>query len=242
MTTTTPITIHILHVPGVDPDRDRIVRRIETAPGVQACVHPDPRRRGVMWNWTRALVCALNTDPSEQPWAYVVSDDAEPATPADHSPSWVEELREASAHAPDTAPFLGLTHFGGFGRRALDAGAAYGVGDNLVWGGGIAYRREELAEFLRWATAVAQRLNYPHDDTLVTAYAMRTGQTTALAARAIFDQPVTTSLLGHNTPIRRPYATIADAPTPEQEWSAQTTHKVRRAPDAETRRIAEEDA
>src|SRR5699024_9400245 len=117
-------------------------------------------------------------------------------------------------------------------------GAAYGIGPNLVWGGAIAYRRDVLPEFTRWASAVAQRTGYPHDDTLVVAYALKMNMPTAMTARAIFDQPITRSLLGHYTPIRRPYTTIADEGA---DWSEENTVRVNRSTGPGARRLAGED-
>ena len=226
----TDLTVHTLWVPGVDPLRDEIVARQQATPGVTVCLHTDPTRRGCMANWLTAVACVMRSEP--QPWEVILSDDADPA-----SPTWVEEMRSACEHAP--ARVLGLTHFGGFGERTLAKGTPYAVGRYWVWGGAIAYRRDFFEEMARWAMPVAQRTGYKHDDALVEAFALRNDEPTALAARAIFDQPVKTSLLGHNTPIRSPNTTIRDAGPPWDHEPRST--RMSRQIDDEIRMMAREE-
>lgn len=202
-----PPRVHILHVPGADPLRDAIVGKlVEQA---DACVHLDPERAGCMANWLRALACAHATD-QDLPWSVILSDDADPLR------GWQQHLERACNYSPE--PVLGLTHFGGYGQAALDKGAPYGVAACSVWGGAIAYHRQFLNGLARWAPRVVAETGYPHDDRLVASYALKTGAKCALAARAIFGQPVKKSLLGHNTPIRSPKTTIENCGGPA--WSA----------------------
>lgn len=198
-----PPKVHILHVPGADPQRDEIVQRLREQS--EACVHEDPERIGCMANWLRALGCAAENDTGYS-WSVILSDDADPL------PGWQQHLERACTHSPQ--PFLGLTHFGGYGEQALAKGAPYGVGQYLVWGGAIAYHRSVVRPLHEWATTVVERTGYEHDDCLIAAYALRRGVKCALAARAIFEQPVKKSLLGHNTPIRSPKTTIANSDGP----------------------------
>jgi len=231
----TDVHLHVLHVPGADPERDEIVARLRGTEGVSACVHEDPHRRGVMQNWLSAIVCAVKNDPADQPWAYVLSDDADPAMPPDSDPIWVDEMTAAAQYSP--APILGMTHFGKIGRDIYAKEAAYGVGRDVTWGGAIAYRRDILPDMVRWCLRVAQETGYPHDDRLVGAYAYRSGFKAAMCGRAIFGQPVKRSLLGHNTPIREPSSTIAEPPI--SDWSEGTVMNVSRSLDKKARELAE---
>lgn len=213
---------HVIWVPGADPDRDEIVARLRQQS--DACIHADPRRRGLMTTWLEALACAVD----DRPWAVILSDDADPL------PGWQQHLERACMNSP--APLLGLTHFGQYGRQALDKGAPYGVGANLLWGGAIAYHGSVLPGLLDWATRQVAETGYKHDDALVAAYALHFRLDTAVAARAIFGQPIKASLLGHNTPIRVPSTTILD---PGPPWSAlPRSARVHRAVDADIKRMA----
>lgn len=200
-----PPRVHILHVPGVDPDRDAIVAKLRDQ--ADACVHEDPDRIGCAPNWLRAMQCAVKTDIST--WSIVLSDDADPL------PGWQQHLERACKHSP--APVLGLTHFGGYGEKPIAAGAPYGVGPYLLWGGAIAYHVNILRPLTVWAARIIREHNYPHDDCLVAAFMLKSRHQTAMCARAIFGQPVKASLLNHNTPIRSPKTTILDAGPP---WSS----------------------
>jgi hypothetical protein len=201
--------IHVLHVPGADPQRDDIVAALrEQAPG-QVCVHADVERAGCMATWLAALACAAGPTANSD-WELILSDDADPL------PGWQAELAQALHYSP--APVLGLTHFGGYGRQALNKGAPYAVGSYLLWGGAAAYHRSLLPGLAEWAPRVVELTGYPHDDCLVAAYLHRVRLPVALAGRAIFDQPVERSLLGHHTPgPRRPATTIANRQGPP--WS-----------------------
>lgn len=198
------IPLHVLHVPGADPERDAIVALLVT---FGACVHTDPTRKGVMPIWLEALECA-SADTGR--WTAIVQDDADPL------PGWEAHLEDATSFSPE--PVLGLTHFGSYGLRALEKGVPYGIGRNLVWGGAVAYRQTIVRDLTAYARMIWEDLRYPHDDRLAAAYAMRIGRQTALAARAIFDQPIQASLLGHNTKVRRPATTIANSQGPA--WSS----------------------
>lgn len=198
-----PPKVHIIHVPGIDAQRDEIVAMLSEQ--AVACVHLDPQRDGCMANWLRALGCAAETD-NDLPWSVILSDDAYPL------PGWQQHLERACTYSPE--PVLGLTHFGGYGKAALEKGAPYGVGQYLVWGGAIAYHRSIVRPLVEWAVPVVKRTGYKHDDCLVAAFGLRSGFQCALTARALFDQPVKKSLLGHNTPIRTPSTTIANSVGP----------------------------
>lgn len=197
------IGMHTLHVPGADPARDEIVRiQQEKMPGLS--VHEDPERRGVMPTWLEALsAAALHTRAD---WTLIVQDDALPLD------GWAEHLEEALWFAPQ--PVVGLTHFGSYGAKALKRGAPYAVGKYLMWGGAIAYRQDFLRYLNVWAHRVYEQTGYPHDDCLVAVFAKKQGYETSITSRALFDQPVQQSLMGHNTLIRRPSTTIVNTPGP----------------------------
>ncbi len=198
-----PPRLHVMHVPGADPERDEIVKHLRRVG--DACVHEDPERQGVVATWIRCLHCAADHDQGS--WSFIVQDDAYPL------PGWQQHLERACTYSPQ--PVLGLTHFGAYGRRAIDKGCAYGEGLALIWGGAVAYHHSVLKGLAAFAVDLyatgAERKN---DDRIAAAYMLKTGRKTAMVARAIFDQPVQRSLIGHNTRIRRPATTIANSNGP----------------------------
>lgn len=197
-----PPLVHVLHVPGFDPARDETVSRL--ARDADVCVHPDPARVGVVHNWLGLLDCALRTCNAEgHEWAVQLNDDVAPCR------GWQQHLERATRWSP--APILGLTYFGGWGRRCLDHDppVPYAVGPDLAYGAAVAYHRTVLAGMREWAGRMVAHTAYPHDDTLVLAYAVRAQLPTALTARALFELPRHRSTMNHNTPVREPGATIA---------------------------------
>ena len=177
--------IHIIHVPGVNAQRDEIVARMREE--ADACVHEDPDRNGCMWNWLNAAECAAK---DTGPWSVILSDDAMPA-----HPDWKRHLTEAVMYSP--SPILGLTYFGSFTESAVKKGVPYIEGPHTIWGGGVAYQRRVLKPLAEWARIIYTLTGYQHDDRLVSAFALKSGYNTAVVTRAIFDQPVEESLLGH---------------------------------------------
>ncbi len=69
--------LHVIHVPGADLERDKIVAGL--CEQIETCVHLDPDRNGCMWNWLTAISCAADKD-KDQSWSVVLSDDALPVT------------------------------------------------------------------------------------------------------------------------------------------------------------------
>ena len=205
---------HTIHVPGVNPLRDEIVQMHRD--WFDGCIHEDPEQRGCMWNWLRAIRCAAINDKSE--WTLTLSDDALPLK------GWEDHLGPALANCPTDV--LGLTHFGGYGEGVLKKGKAYGVGRNLVWGGAMAIRTSVVKDLARMAHTFVAATGYKHDDDMVTLFQMHRGADSALASRAIFGQPVKESLLGHNTPIRTPNATIENSDGPE--WDPESVATLNR--------------
>jgi hypothetical protein len=197
------IRAHTLHVPGADAERDAIVAKQMADPDLDVVLHADPQRKGVMQNWLGALKAALDDD---QEWALILQDDADPL------PGWAEHFALATANSP--SPLLGLTHFGGYGSEVIRKGGAYGIGRVLIWGGASCIHRDHLLPLLRAALQFHQKTGYAHDDGAMALYGQWIGTGTAMTARALFDQPVQASLLGHNTKVRRPTATIANCDGP----------------------------
>lgn len=227
-----PPRLHVLHVPGADPERDRIV--VELSAQGDVCLHIDPDRGGVMGNWLRALSCSAVEDV-ELPWTLIVQDDAQPLR------GWQQHLERACAHSP--SPFLGLTHFGSYGQRVVDQGVPYGVGEGMIWGGAVAYHRSVVPGLLAWTASLYAETGYTEDDLAVCAYARRIDAIPAMTARAIFGQPVHRSLLSHRGTGRSPVATIetpgpswASHPrsvkTPSSEWSRSMSKIVHFEPSA----------
>lgn len=196
-----PPKLHVTYVPGVDSDRDRIVS-IQSEQ-TEVCLHEDPEREGCMANWLSALRCAAQNDVDHS-WSVILCDDALPLW------GWQQHLERACVNSPQ--PVLGLTHFGGYGTKAVDKKLPYVEGPCMLWGGAIAYNAAIRTELSQWAHHVNQTTGYPHDDRLIAAFMMKKRFETAMVARALFDQPVKKSLLGHNTPIRRPATTIENSP------------------------------
>ncbi|QNJ56040.1 glycosyltransferase [Microbacterium phage Rasputia] len=192
--------IHILHVPGADAHRDEVVATYAANPDIDVCVHADPERRGIMVNWLEAAQCALD-DAHAPKWSIIIQDDAV------GGPGWVRDVEEACWFSP--APVLGMSYFGKITESAFKRGYPYMVGPHLIWGAAVAYRRDFLEGLVPWAREVFERTEYQHDDRLISAYANKIGVDTALTVRAIFDQPVEKSTVGHaGGGERRPKITI----------------------------------
>lgn len=195
--------IHILHVPGADAHRDSIVadwrEKADASNGfVTVCVHEDPERRGIMANWLDAATCALEDQGN---WSVIIQDDAV------GGPGWQRAIEDACWYSP--APVLGMSHFGAITEPAFKKNVPYMVGPHLIWGAAVAYRRDFLEGLVPWARWVYETTEYQHDDRLISAYANKIGVDTALTVRAIFDQPVERSTVGHaGGGERRPNVTI----------------------------------
>lgn len=187
---------HILHVPFADPERDAIVRGY-LGSGVDVCVHEDRYRRGIMPNFLTALEHIVEDD---EQWGVILQDDNVGLG------DWDAHVRAATFHSP--AGVLCMTHFGMITATALARGIPYLLGPHLVWGGAVAFRRDFAGELLPWAQKIYAETGYPHDDRLVSAFANKLGIGTALTSRAIFDQPVEKSLVGHGGGNRRPSRTV----------------------------------
>ena len=198
--------VHVMTVPGADPERDRMVKTFVGSAG-GACVHEDPDRNGIMWNWRRALACAAEDGTD---WSVISSDDAEPL------PGWERHLPRALGFSP--RPLLGPLHFGYLGRRVAEEGYAYSVGTGFLWGGIIAYRTAVLPDLIEYTRRFLEiDPEYPHDDVIAGCFADRFHGKPAMTARAIFDHIPVKSLVGHPShegEMRRPSLTIREVGPP----------------------------
>lgn len=204
-------TVHTMHVPGADPERDKIVQR-QHAEFPDLCVHEDPIRRGILATWTEALKCAKATSSAE--WSLIIQDDAIPL------PGWEMVLPIALAHSP--SPVLSLCHFGDYGKRLAKHGTPYGTATHSVWGQAVAYHRSVLAELIELAEDVAALNSTTYnkwDDRLPGVLNLMKGHgTTAVTTRALFDHPHLKSTVGNaGNRYRHPGLTILD---PGPDWSA----------------------
>jgi hypothetical protein len=204
----TDFGMHVLHVPGVDANRDAITWTLHRAGAV---VHNDPDRQGLLPNWRRALDHAVRED---REWTVMLSDDAMPLI------GWKRHLDLALKHSPKG--LLSLCHFGSVGQQTARRGYAYATGHGCLWGIAIGIHRSALAGLPRFVEhALTVYPEYPHDDGLLSAYAEKATKdgTTAMTARAIFDHADVPTLMGHGGPRdrRRPLLTIAE---PGPAWTA----------------------
>lgn len=204
----TDIGLHVLHVPGVDAQRDAIVWQLRRA---GATIHQDRDRAGLMQNWRAALGHAVRLD---QEWTVMLADDALPLI------GWQRQLDMALTHSPKG--LLSLSHFGQVGKQTARRGHAYALGHGCLWGCAIAIHRSALLGLPRFVDhALTVYPDYPHDDGLLSAYAEKATRdgTTAMTARAIFDHADVPTLMGHGGPrdARRPHLTIAE---PGPAWTA----------------------
>lgn len=198
------LNLHILTVADAGDEREDIVASYLDLPypDVHVTVHVDEERRGIMWNWLQAAKVALEEDSnySDNKWSIILQDDAVPM------PGWRHALPEALWYSP--APVLGMSYFGKITDSAQKKNIPYLVGPHLIWGAAVAYRRDFLEGLVPFAQRVWDEYRYPHDDRLISAYANRIGVDTALTVRAIFDQPVEKSTVGHGGTNRRPLHTL----------------------------------
>ena len=193
--------IHVLWVPGYLPERDVIVQSLQDQHPDGVCTHEDPNREGLLLNYASALKCALN-DTHE--WSVIVSDDAIPL------PLWTKHLEAALTYAPED--IVGLTHFGGYGLAMAAKGVPYGVSANALWGGAGAYRHNVLQPLLNLVQfGLNIGWNHKGDDGAVIAFNLLRDGKTAMCTRAIFDQPILKSTLGHGGNKRFPRLTIKDS-------------------------------
>lgn len=176
---------HVLHVPGAAPERDAAVQVL--AQVFDLCVHADPERNGVVWNWAQMMDCMAKNDKDQ--WSIQLNDDAVPLAAID------VHLRQALWYSP--RPILGLAWQGKTrGAKPFGRNVPYSVGPNLLHGVSIAYHRDHTAPCARFAERAA-RTDYPYDDVLSCTYAQRiAGFDPALVARSLFGVLDTKSLIG----------------------------------------------
>lgn len=212
------MTIHMLHVTG-DPEREQAVREMQLQQP-SLCVHVDTDRKGVMWNWAQAVICATR-DVTE--WSIILQDDVRALE------GWRGELNIALEHSP--SPLLGLTSFGDHWKKAAENGYQYVVGPNVLYGAAIAYRRDIMKQVALFAQLAAQT-GYKHDDMALCTWAEMEGFEPAVVTRAIFTLIGARSTLGH-APYRRPESTIhSHKPNWAGEIKAKPSRKFAKRTDA----------
>lgn len=183
-----PPKLHVVWVPGADPIRDGIVADLAAATDV--CLHEDPNRNGVMWNWASAVNCAAQ-DRAGSDWHFIVQDDQVPYR------GWMQHLERACRNSP--RPLLGLCWIGKSWDRGVRTGRPYMVGPNVLRGGSIAYHSSVLADDLPRFASEAAETTYKHDDMALCSWAQEwKGWNPALVSRTIFDSVKVKSLLGHS--------------------------------------------
>jgi hypothetical protein len=205
-----PPRVHVLHVPGTYPGIEVRQANLQ-AFNQQAdlCVHEDPLKQGIMWNFTRMISC-MAAENHLWTWQLGLSDDAVPIR------GWQQHIERACTNSP--RPLLGLTYTGKYpGLRAYERGYPYAVGRNVLKGTGIAYHHSiliELADFV----ARASQTSYLHDDQVVNTFAHHRNQEPAVCTRAIFDVADVKSLVGHGR-----YGTAAKTIADEgPDWRTKT--------------------
>lgn len=207
---------HIMHVPGVDPERERIVHQQAEENPSGSCVHADPHRSGILRNWTGALMCAnAEARQSGADWVLVGQDDAKPLT------GWQENLIEVLSYAP--APIISLCHTADAGLRMERKSVSFAVGTHTLWGPMVAYRTEVLPRLIEVAQDVLA-LNHSvynkWDDRIPGVHNLLHGGTTAVVRWALFDHPHLKSTVGNaGNQHRYPSVTI-ESSTPD--WTLGT--------------------
>jgi hypothetical protein len=197
------IRLHVLHVPGADPQRDLAVRRL--AGEAELCVHPDPERHGVVWNWATALTCAA-TDRGA--WSYVVQDDVVPLR------NWEYHAAMATRWSP--SPMLALAWIGKRFDIGVQRRVAYVKGPYVLCGPAVAYHHSILEELAVYADAVA-RTDYPHDDMAACFWANQVGGFfPAVTSRTLFATLPVRSLVGHSRYTTGDYTIVN---TPDLSWN-----------------------
>jgi hypothetical protein len=201
-----PPRLHVMHVPSVDPERTRCVDYL--AEQTDVCVHPDPQRKGAMWNWATAMECiALEAQASD--WHFVVQDDMRPYR------GWMQHLERACTNSP--APMLGLCWIGDRWGDGARKGYPYMTGPNLIRGGAVAYHRACFPDLARFARAVSEHTTYPHDDMAACVWAQEVrGFEPALVSHTLFESLPTRSLVGH---ARQPTGTFTIEDPAPIDWA-----------------------
>ena len=158
----------------------------------EVCLHLDPDRNGVMWNWNQAVQC-VNSDVAAgtDDWHFIVQDDMIPYT------GWQDHLRRATLYSP--ARMLGLVWVGVSWNHGGAMRVPYMTGPYALRGGAIAYHRSLFPDFARFAEYACQT-DYPNDDIAAAIYlqAVR-GEEPALTSHTLFDSPRVKSMLRHAT-------------------------------------------
>jgi hypothetical protein len=214
-----PFPVHILHVPGADPQRTACVTRWLSEPDAQATLHLDGTRRGVVPTWADALASAASTPPNRpaatarpaDDWTLIVQDDSIPLD------NWAAHTALATHFSP--SPVLGLFWLGDRWSVGYQRGTPYMMGHNVIRGVAVAYHRSVLPDIADFAAHAARR-NYAHDDLALCTWmehVARPRLTPAVTSRCIIGTVRAKSLVGHSRYDTGRF-TIENALTPE--WGA----------------------
>lgn len=175
---------HVMWVPNTE--RDKVVAALSKE--FDLCIHSDPKRKGLIQNWGKAVRCAAK-EADQHDWSIILSDDVLPLD------GWREHLEQALANSP--SPLLGLMYCGSMIPELGKGKNAYVQGPYVLRGGGVAYRNDVVEELARFATFTAYT-GYPNDDMAACFWAKWHGFLPAALTRTIFHTPKFESLLGHS--------------------------------------------
>ena len=193
------IGFYLQTVPGFSAARDANADRWRE---YGAAIFEDVNRDGPIHTMRLALEHAAEQGVD---WALIMQDDAVPFE------GWEHELGRALVHSP--GPLLSLSHFASVGKKAADAGFAYG--EPGMWGPAWAHRREAVLGTLALYPRIFEiDKGYRVADGPAYLWARLEGIAPTFTARALFDHPMWKSSMGHpTTSARRPYLTIlSDGP------------------------------
>lgn len=177
--------IHVMHVPGVNRDRDQAVRVLQSQ--VDVCLHEDAHLRGVVPNHADAVRCA-NREKTDDEWYFFGQDDLMLIE------GWKNEIDGALRNSPSKA--LALVNAGAEGRDAGKNGSAYEVGPYVLRGAWLAYHRtivEPLGRFLTFAGYAG----FDGDDTAANIWCWLNGITPARVVRSLGVHLGAKSTIGH---------------------------------------------
>lgn len=206
-----PNGLHVMHTPDPDfPERRRYVDTITSSwvsqsPDAYVEVFEDPDRRGVLWNYQRALTAAIEQG-GDSDWVIVCQDDIHLLE------GWETELKNALRFAP--APFVSLCHFNTVGKNLVRKGIPYGLGVHTIWGQMVAYHRSIQEAYLEFVNDVIE-MDFDGyrkwDDGLAASFNLLNGTLSCMTARAVVQHADERSVLGHNLGHwRHAHSTIED--------------------------------
>lgn len=197
--------LHVMHVPGVHPFRDRLVERLREQANV--CVHEDPNMRGVCYNHARALACMARNDTTN--WSVLVQDDIVLLD------GWEQELGLAAKYSP--SKILGLAVHAQEGFSAYRRRVPYITGAFLLRANAIAYHQSVIRPLARFM-ALAAQMGYEYDDHAATTWGMLNDEPPARVTRSLVSHQDVKSLLGHSGGNKTQFTRIDNPATSWLRW------------------------